>query len=199
MLMKVLPGSQLPLEVEAVMQELYDIEKQIQLQQAWIDELENSDDIKEFKKKIDDTLIELTKKRIELKIDDENKTILSCIAKRNELLEKVSSMIPDNSWGKNAMSRGKKDEVSSTDGKLRIIRSTRTERVIIPTIVREKFPFVIENMINENLIKIPLKYAEIKLSKEQINECAEKTVKHTYETQIRDGSGGKLIHESDGR
>jgi len=195
MKLRVLPGSQLPLNVEAAMEELYNIEKQIEMQREWIESLENDDDLAIFKEKLDKAQKELENKRDMLKIPIEGETLQTLTTKRDELLRNVATMIPDNAWGKNAMSKGKKDEVSSTGGKLRIIRSTRTERTILPTKVLERFPFVIESMVNENLIKIPIKYAELKMSKEQINEVAIKTTKHTYETQVRDGSNGTLLSE----
>jgi hypothetical protein len=90
-------------------------------------------------------------------------------------------------WGPDAFSKGKKDAVSSSDGVIVVLRSTRNERTIIPKKFVEQYPLITNKLVEDGRIKITLKEAEKELGVSAINELCDVKRTHTYELNIKDG------------
>ena len=101
--------------------------------------------------------------------------------KLQNLLKKIGERIDDKDWKKDPIQKTKKRV--ERNGAI-IVRSMRTDRKIIPELFVKNHPLITNELVNEGKITIPLKYAEEKLSKTDVNAvCSIKETK-TYEMRV---------------
>lgn len=101
--------------------------------------------------------------------------------KLQNLLKEIGERIDNKDWKKDPIQKTKKR--FEKNGAI-IVRSLRTDRKIIPELFVKNHPLITNELVNEGKITIPLKYAEEKLSKNDVNAvCTIKETK-TYELKI---------------
>lgn len=184
---KILPGKELPAELETKMEKIREKQQELDLLNEYVKEIQNDENVKKLTEKRDKLNKELGEKIEELGLltSMENATVLK--QEIEELVKQLGEEIPQEIWGTDTFSKGKKDAIASKDGIFRILRSTRSERKIIPESFIEKYPIVTNELVKEGKIVITLKAAEEKLGKDKIEEVCIRTETHKFELDIRDG------------
>lgn len=182
---KILPGKTLTPEWEEKLQEIKKLHNEEEILKNFIEKAKENEKLKKLEEEAEKTLTKIEKKYEELHIPELESDLTS---KQEEIATKIYELgtkIPNDFWGPDAFTKGKKTAVTSADEETTILRSTRTVRRIIPKKIVEMFPTKINEMVDEGTITIPLNKAEQKLSKEDIDKVAEKIQTHTYELKIK--------------
>lgn len=135
------------------------------------------------------------RKQLENEIEtlQESEAVKTYLNKRDELdqlnndisvnLEQEISDVPPEDWKPNRFSKGKKDEY--IDGQVQVLRSKRTVRTIIPKVFVEKYPFLVNMLVESGKIRIPIGIVEPELKKEEMEEIVEKNTTMKYELVIK--------------
>lgn len=185
--LKVIPGNKLPGEIEKKLIELKNARDEIDMTNDYINTLFKDEDLqklmekqKKLQEKIDNRITDLGITTIEETLKEQTTT-------EKELLDTIGSSVDDSYWGPDAFTKGKKEAIASSDGTIVILRSTRTERKIIPSKFVEIYPLLANIYVAENRIKITLKEAEKDIGKDDLDKVTEKKVTHTFELNIKDG------------
>jgi len=185
--LKVIPGNKLPGEIEKKLIELKNTHDEIDMTTDYINTLfedENLQKLMEKQKKLQEKIDNKVK---ELGIATIEETLREQMANEKELLDTIGSSIDDSYWGPDVFTKGKKDAVASNDGTIVVLRSTRTDRKIIPSKFVETYPLLANIYVAENRIKITLKEAEKDIGKDDLDKVTEKKVTHSFELNIKDG------------
>jgi hypothetical protein len=181
------PGLKLPDETENKLTELKNQQDDIDALTEYIQEQENDSELEKLKKKLTEIQEKIKIRESELKIPENIEILSEMQTALNKMLESTGSSIDDAMWGPDTFSKGKKEAISSKDGTIVVIRSTKRTRTIIPSIFVEKHPLLTNKFVEEGRIKITLKEAEAELGKNAINEMCDIKIDHNYELRIKDG------------
>jgi molybdopterin converting factor small subunit len=184
-MIKLIPGERLPMKLEAELLTLKKRDDEIRDKQDLVAFLLEDEGlkrkinaIKKLEKKIEKLKEELTINKLESEIQE-------LITKQAEEVNRIGESIKDG-WGKDTF-KGKKDAIASGNGVIQILRSTKSNRILIPTAFQEKHKELLEEMIKNDKIKITLKEVEQKLGKEEIEEVCIREETRKYELVIKDG------------
>jgi hypothetical protein len=184
-MIKVIPGERLPMELEAELLTLKKRDDEIRDKQDLVAFLLEDEDLQEKNKEIMKLEKELDKLREELAINKLELEIQGLITKQTEEITRIGESIKDG-WGKDTF-KGKKDAIASGDGVIQILRSTKSDRILIPTAFKEKHDDILTKLIKEDRIKLTLKEVEKELGSNQIEEVCTRKETRKYELVIKDG------------
>lgn len=184
---KIIPGKKLPDEIEEQMKQLKEKQDEIEMQHNYIKELKKDEELNKLATKWTKAENAMNERKTELGIQSEEETLNVLEQEKQTMLSEIAPKIENDFWGKDAFSKGKKDAAASEDGTIVLLRSSRTERTIIPDKFWQMYPFLIEKYIKDGRLKITLKEASKDLGETQIDEIANKKTTFTYELVIKDG------------
>jgi molybdopterin converting factor small subunit len=184
---KIKPGIELPTELEAKLIELKNQQDDIDTLMEYIQDQENDEELQKLDKQLTKVQEKIKTRESELKIPENIEMLSEIQAKLNEMLKSIGSSVDDPMWGPDAFSKGKKEAISSRDGIIVVLRTTKRTRTIIPSEFVAKYPLLTNKFVEEGRIKITLTEAEKELGVNAINEMCNVKVDHGYELQIKDG------------
>ena len=183
------PGMIPTTEEDNALTEMGELQETINMLGETIAELEENEDLQKLL-----TNLEKTTKKLEKKIqkwkDENGITQLKeereeYTSQLNERVNKFASSIDDARWGPNQFTKGKKKEFSSKNGMVSILKSTRTVRKINTKKLLDINPLFIQKLAEEGRLGVTLAEAEKDMSKNEIDEVADKTVTATYELYVK--------------
>ena len=179
------PGMIPTTEEDNILTELGELQNTIDMLGEAIAEHENDEELQKLLKQHQKLADKINAKRDELGITEleEEKTLYT-----NDLSRKVTefaSSIDDARWGPNQFTKGKKKEFSSKNGTISILKSTRTVRKINTKKLLNINPLFIQKLAEEGRLGVTLAEAEKDMSKNEIDEVADKTVTATYELYVK--------------
>lgn len=179
------PGVMPTPEEDERLTKLLELQNTIDEIKRGIEELQNDESLNKLIKAATKKATEIDKKKSELGITELEEEKNELISKLNKELIEFASSVDDAKWGPNQFTKGKKKEFSSTTGQVSILRSSRTMRTINVKKLLDTNPIKTQQLAEEGLLSLPIKNAEIKMSKEEIDDVAEKKTTHTYELHIK--------------
>jgi hypothetical protein len=185
--LKIIPGKELPAELEAKLEKIKEKQEEIDFQMEYTQSLFEDEKLKKLMDKQQKLQEEVENKTIELGIPASETTTVELMNELKILVDSLGKEVPADIWGPDAFTKGKKDAIASKDGIWEILRSKRDERHIVPKLFIEKFPTVTNKMVEEGNIKITLKAAEDEIGKKEIESVCEHLVTYKYELNIKDG------------
>ena len=164
-------------DVDAMIEQAKELFKTIQLMKEFVKTATDIPEKKEFEEaqaKWDETLGKIIENLPTADLHDRETQL-------NDLLDQIGERIKEKDWKKDPIQKTKKR--FEKNGAI-IVRSIRTDRKIIPELFVKNHPLITNELVNEGKITIPLKYAEEKLSKTDVNAvCSIKETK-TYEMRV---------------
>ena len=184
------PGMIPTTEEDDKLTEMGELQETINMLEETITELEEDEELKKLIEKVEKAQKKVDEKRNELGIPniEEEKTEYTSLL--NTKVTEFASSIDDARWGPNQFTKGKKKEFSSKNGTISILKSTRTVRKINTKKLLEINPLFIQKLAEEGRLGVTLAEAEKDMSKNEIDEVADKTVTATYELYVK-GQGPK--------
>lgn len=192
---KILPGKPLPPDAEEKLLKMKETQDNIDMLNECVTELYQDEELTKIQEKIFALQSKFEEKKKELGITDTEIAINDEIEIQRNMIASFGPSLAMDLWGPDAFSKGKKDAVTSADGKIFLLRSKTTKRKIIPTEFIKYHPLVLNELLEENKLTITLKEAETKIGKEDIDTVCEKTTTYSYEFVVKDGrnipTGGK--------
>jgi hypothetical protein len=184
---KIIPGKELPAELEAKLEKIKEKQEEIDLHMEYTQSLFEDEKLKKLMDKQQKTQEEVENRTIELGIPASETTTAELMNELKILVDSLGAEVPADIWGPDTFTKGKKDAIASKDGIWEILRSKRDERHIVPKLFVEKFPIMTNKMVEEGNIKITLKAAEDEIGKKEIESVCEHLVTYKYELNVKDG------------
>lgn len=179
------PGMIPTTEEDNTLTEMGELQETINMLGETITELEEDEELKKLIEKIEKAQKKVDEKRKELGIPDIEEEKAEYTSLLNTRVNEFASSIDDARWGPNQFTKGKKKEFSSKNGIVSILKSTRTVRKINTAKLLKLNPLLIQKYAEEGRLGITLAEAEKDMSKNEIDEVAEKTVTTTYELYVK--------------
>jgi len=179
------PGMIPTTEEDNTMTEMGELQETINMLGETIQELNEDEELKKLIKKAETAQKKVDEKRKELGIPDIEEEKAEYTSLLNTRVNEFASSIDDARWGPNQFTKGKKKEFSSKNGTVSILKSTRTVRKINTKKLLEINPLFIQKLAEEGRLGVTLAEAEKNMSKNEIDEVADKTVTATYELYVK--------------
>ena len=179
------PGMIPTTEEDDELTEMGELQETINMLGETITELEEDEELKKLIEKVEKAQKKVDEKRKELRIPDIEEEKAEYTSLLNTRVNEFASSINDARWGPNQFTKGKKKEFSSKNGMVSILKSTRTVRKINTKKLLDINPLFIQKLAEEGRLGIALAEAEKDMSKNEIDEVADKTVTATYELYVK--------------
>ena len=165
--------------------EMGELQETINMLGETIQELNEDEELKKLIKKVETAQKKVDEKRNELGIPSIEEEKAEYTSLLNTRVNEFASSIDDARWGPNQFTKGKKKEFSSKNGTISILKSTRTVRKINTKKLLNINPLFIQKLAEEGRLGVTLAEAEKDMSKNEIDEVADKTVTATYELYVK--------------
>lgn len=179
------PGMIPTTEEDNTLTEMGELQETIDMLREAIIELENDPELQKLLKQIEKINGKINARRDELGITQSSEEKLQYESDLSRKVNEFASSIDDARWGPNQFTKGKKKEFSSKNGTISILKSTRTVRKINTKKLLEINPLLIQKLAEEGRLGVTLAEAEKDMSKNEIDEVADKTVTATYELYVK--------------
>lgn len=179
------PGMIPTTEEDDELTEMGELQETINMLGEKITELEEDEKLKNLTEEVKKAQKKVDEKRKELGIPDIEEEKAEYTSLLNTRVNEFASSIDDDRWGPNQFTKGKKKEFSSKNGIVSILKSTRTVRKINTKKLLDTNPLFIQKLAEEGRLGVTLAEAEKDMSKNEIDEVADKTVTATYELYVK--------------
>lgn len=179
------PGMIPTTEEDNTLTEMGELQETINMLKESIKELEEDKEMQKLLKQMEKINERINTKRDELgitRLGEEKFEYESTLSAR---VTEFASSIDETRWGPNQFTKGKKKEFSSKNGIVSILKSTRTVRRINTKRLLDTNPLFIQKLAEEGRLGVTLAEAEKDMSKNEIDEVADKTVTATYELYVK--------------
>ena len=183
------PGMIPTTEEDDELTEMGELQETINMLGETIAELEEDEELKKLIEKVEKAQKKVDEKRNELGIPSIEEEKAEYTSLLNTRVNEFASSINDARWGPNQFTKGKKKEFSSKNGMVSILKSTRTVRKINTKKLLDINPLFIQKLAEEGRLGVTLAEAEKDMSKNEIDEVADKTVTATYELYVKTHNG----------
>ena len=182
------PGIEPTPEEDLMLASLLEMQASINMYGELIIEKTQDEKLKRMEKKLNEMQEKINKHKLEI-------GLLTAEEERNDLMKQlqeninmIATEIPKEKWGPNQFTKGKKLEFSSSDGKVSILKSSRTVRKINTAKLLKINPLIIQKYAEDGKLEIKLKDAEQDMSKKDIDEVADKTTTYSYELYVKNSA-----------
>jgi len=179
------PGMIPTTEEDNMLTQMGELQETIDMLGEHIIELTKDEELKKLEKQMEKIQNKINERKLEI-------GITSTTEERNELMNTLQNeidmfamKIDEARWGPNQFTKGKKKEFSSKNGTISILKSTRTVRKINTKKLLDINPLFIQKLAEEGRLGVTLAEAEKDMSKNEIDEVADKTVTATYELYVK--------------
>ena len=179
------PGMIPTTEEDNELTEMGELQETINMLGETIQELNEDEELKKLIEKVETAQKKVDEKRNELGIPSIEEEKAEYTSLLNTRVNEFASSIDDARWGPNQFTKGKKKEFSSKNGVVSILKSTRTVRKINTKKLLDINPLFIQKLAEEGRLGVTLAEAEKDMSKNEIDEVADKTVTATYELYVK--------------
>ena len=179
------PGMIPTTEEDNALTEMGELQETINMLGETVTELEEDEELKKLIRKVETAQKKVDEKRQELGIPDIEEEKNGYTSQLNTKVTEFASSIDEARWGPNQFTKGKKKEFSSKNGVVSILKSTRTVRRINTKRLLDTNPLFIQKLAEEGRLGVTLAEAEKDLSKNEIDEVADKTITATYELYVK--------------
>ena len=179
------PGMIPTTEEDDELTEMGELQETINMLGETIAELNEDEKLKNLTEEVKKAQKKVDEKRKELGIPDIEEEKAEYTSLLNTKVTEFASSIDDARWGPNQFTKGKKKEFSSKNGTISILKSTRTVRKINTKKLLNINPLFIQKLAEEGRLEVTLAEAEKDMSKNEIDEEADKTVTATYELYVK--------------
>lgn len=179
------PGMIPTTEEDNTLTEMGELQETINMLGETIKELEEDEELQKLRKQIEKIEGKINKREEELGISELGKEKFEYESTLSKRITEFASSIDDARWGPNQFTKGKKKEFSSKNGVVSILKSTRTVRKINTKKLLNINPLFIQKLAEEGRLGVTLAEAEKDMSKNEIDEVADKTVTATYELYVK--------------
>jgi len=183
------PGMIPTTEEDNELTEMGELQETINMLGETIQELNEDEELKKLIEKVETAQKKVDEKRNELGIPSIEEEKAEYTSLLNTRVNEFASSIDDARWGPNQFTKGKKKEFSSKNGMVSILKSTRTVRKINTKKLLDINPLFIQKLAEEGRLGVTLAEAEKDMSKNEIDEVADKTVTATYELYVKTHNG----------
>lgn len=184
------PGMIPTTEEDNTLTEMGELQETINMLKESIKELEEDKELQKLLKQMEKINERINTKRDELGITQLGEEKFEYESTLSARVTEFASSIDEARWGPNQFTKGKKKEFSSKNGIVSILKSTRTVRRINTKRLLDTNPLFIQKLAEEGRLGVTLAEAEKDMSKNEIDEVADKTVTATYELYVK-GQGPK--------
>ena len=179
------PGMIPTTEEDNELTEMGELQETINMLGETIQELNEDEELKKLIEKVEKAQKKVDEKRNELGIPSIEEEKAEYTSLLNTRVNEFASSIDDARWGPNQFTKGKKKEFSNKTGTISILKSTRTVRKINTKKLLDINPLFIQKLAEEGRLGVTLAEAEKDMSKNEIDEVADKTVTATYELYVK--------------